>query len=107
LAAVSSPLTACSSFVLMAGMIKRLVDYPFVFVRLRCDVCKRAGGYRLTRLAVKFGSEILLDDLIIRLSADCAWRDDHRATCGARFVDLPPNRPPDLPPAMRRLRVVK
>jgi hypothetical protein len=87
--------------------IRRLVDYPIVFVRLRCDACKRAGGYRLARLAVKFGSEILLDDLIVRLSADCAWRDDPRATCGARFVDLPQTRPPDLPPAMRRLRVVK
>ena len=51
--------------------LHRLVDFPYVLVRLRCELCKRAGSYRLARLATKFGSEILLDDLIVRLSADC------------------------------------
>jgi hypothetical protein len=64
---------------------------------------KRAGAYRLARLAVKFGAEILLDDLIVRLSADCPWRDDPRGGCGARFEDLPPQRPPDLPGAVAAL----
>jgi hypothetical protein len=50
---------------------------------------------------------MLLDDLIVRLSADCPWRDDPRGSCGARFADLPPTPPPDLPPALMRLRVVK
>jgi hypothetical protein len=36
-----------------------------------CDVCKQAGPYRLARPAVKYGAEILLDDLIVRLSSDC------------------------------------
>jgi hypothetical protein len=85
--------------------IRRLVDYPWVLVRVRCELCKRAGAYRLARLAVKFGAEILLDDLIVRLSSDCPWRDDPRGSgCGARFSDLPPRRPPDLPSA-GRLRV--
>jgi len=49
---------------------------------------------------------ILLDDLIVRLSSDCPWRDDPRGSgCGAQFADLPPRRPPDMP-AARRLRVV-
>jgi hypothetical protein len=50
-------------------------------------------------LAVKFGSEILLGDLVLRLSADCAWRDDPRGRCelgiaGAPYIfsDLPPRR---------------
>ena len=74
-------------------------------VRLRCDICKRAGAYRLARLAVKFGSEILLDDLLVRLSADCPWRDEPRGSgCGACFADLPPRRPPDLP--RKRLHVI-
>jgi len=64
-----------------------------VLVRLRCDTCKRAGSYRLARLAVKYGVEILLDDLLARLSADCPWRDDLRGTCGARFADMAPGRP--------------
>jgi hypothetical protein len=88
----------------MSG-IRRLVDYPWVLVRVRCEVCKRAGTYRLARLAARYGSEILLDDLIARISADCAWRDDPRGKgCGAYFSDLPPRRPPDMP--ARALRVV-
>jgi hypothetical protein len=66
--------------------VRRLVDFPYVLVRLRCDVCKRAGAYRLARLAVKYGTQILLDDLIVRLSADCPWRDDPRGGCGAPFA---------------------
>jgi hypothetical protein len=86
--------------------VRRLVDFPYVLVRLRCELCKRKGSYRLARLATKYGSEVLLDDLIVRLSSDCPWRDDPRGTaCGAQFSDLPPRRPPDMPVA-RRLRVI-
>jgi hypothetical protein len=60
----------------MGMVIRRLVDFPYVLVRLRCDACKRAGSYRLARLAVKYRAEILL-------SAECPWRDDPRGTCGA------------------------
>lgn len=91
----------------MGMIVRRLVDFPYVLVRLRCDACKRAGAYRLARLAVKYGAEILLDDLLLRLSSDCPWRDDPRGTCGVRFTDLPPRRPPDLPPAALRFRIVK
>ena len=66
-------------------MLRRLVDFPYVLVRLRCDLCRRAGAYRLVRLAVKFGSEILLDDLLLRLSADCPWRTIH-AGVGAERI---------------------
>jgi hypothetical protein len=66
----------------MSG-VRRLVDYPWVLVRVRCEMCKRAGAYRLARLAVKYGAEILLDDLIVRLSFDCPWRDEPRGSCGA------------------------
>jgi hypothetical protein len=87
----------------------RLVDYPYVLVRLRCDICKRAGGYRLARLAVKFGADIDIDELVVRISADCPYRDARRRkdNCGAYLCDLKgPPRPPDLPPAMIKLRVV-
>jgi hypothetical protein len=47
-----------------AMQVRRLVDFPYVLVRLRCELCKRAGAYRLARLAVRYGSEILLDDLL-------------------------------------------
>ena len=87
--------------------VRRLADFPYVLVRLRCDICKRAGSYRLARLAVKSGAEILLEDLLLRLSADCPWRDEPRGTCGVRFTDMPPRRPPDLPGALMRFRVMK
>jgi hypothetical protein len=88
--------------------VHRLVDFPYVLVRLRCDACKSAGSYRLARLAVKYGAEILLDDLLVRLSADCPWRDDpRRDRCSARFTDMPARRPPDLPAGLMKLRVVK
>ena len=90
----------------MEGKQSRLA-MTWSLVRLRCDACKRAGSYRLARLAVKYGAEILLDDLLVRLSADCPWRDDPRGTCGARFTDLPPRRPPDLPLAPMRFRVMR
>ena len=61
--------------------VQRLVDFPYVLVRLRCDTCKRAGAYRLARLGVEYGAEILLDDLLVRLSADCPWRDEPRGSC--------------------------
>jgi hypothetical protein len=87
-----------------------LVDFPYVLVRLPCDTCKRAGSYRLARLAVKYGAEILLDDLLVRLSADCPWRDDRRGSCGARFADMRRHRldrsvrgPDRLVPAALRL----
>jgi hypothetical protein len=85
--------------------IRRLADYPWVRVRLDCAVCKRSGTYRLARLAAKYGSEILLDHLVARISADCAWRDDPRGSgCGAYLSDLPPRRPPDMP--ARAMRVI-
>jgi len=55
----------------------------------------------LARLAVKYGAEVLLDDLI---SSDCPWRDERRGSCGARFSDLPPRRLPDMP--TRAMRVI-
>jgi hypothetical protein len=61
------------------------IDFPYVLVRFRCDLCKRAWAYRLARLAVKYGSEILLDDLILRLSAI--------RRC-FKIIGTPPNFPP-------------
>ena len=40
--------------------------YPFVVVRIGCDLCERAGAYRLARLAEKFGAGISLDELLSR-----------------------------------------
>jgi hypothetical protein len=87
-----------------------LFTYPYVIVRLRCERCQRHGGYRLTRLILKFGPNITMDELLMRLTADCPWWEDRgrgALGCRARYCDLdPPRRPPDLPPALR-MRVIK
>ena len=86
----------------------RLSAYPYVLVRIGCERCQRSGRYRLARLAARYGPEILLAELLMHLTADCAAanpRHPYRGGCKARFVDLdPPRRPPDEP--ARRMRVV-
>jgi hypothetical protein len=97
-------------------MVERLYELPWIVVRVGCNLCGRIGQYRLARLAARFGPEIRLDDLLDRLAADCPWRrhpgqrraGKYDVKCHAAFEDLIFTRPPpDLPPAMRRLRVVR
>lgn len=45
-----------------------LLTYPYVRVRIACDYCNRKGGYRLARLAEKFGANIPLYELLKRLA---------------------------------------
>jgi ATP-dependent DNA ligase len=90
----------------------RLAFYPFVVVRISCRVCTRSGSYRLARLAAKYGPEITLRGLTARFSYDCLWRAEARSkkgksACGVYLPDLEHRRPPDLPPGMVKLRLVK
>ncbi|HEX2140577.1 MAG TPA: hypothetical protein VHG33_12795 [Woeseiaceae bacterium] len=86
-----------------------LAQYPYVVVRISCELCARRGRYRLARLAAKYGPETPLDMLLAQLTADCAARDarhPYRSGCKARFSDLDqPRRPPDNPALT--LRVVR
>jgi hypothetical protein len=89
-----------------------LAFYPFVVVRIACCVCSRRGSYRLARLAAKFGPEITLDDLTARFSYDCLWRAEARSkrgvsSCGVYLPDLDQPLPPDLPPSLVKLRLIK
>ena len=89
-----------------------LALYPFVVVRIACRVCSRSGAYRLARLAAKYGPEISLRDLTERFSYDCLWRAEARSkrgvsACGVYLPDLEQPRPPDAPPGMVKLRLVK
>src|SRR4051794_16239234 len=49
----------------------KLASYPFVIVRIGCELCRRNGEYRLARLAAKYGATIDMDDLLSRLTVDC------------------------------------
>lgn len=91
----------------------RLALYPFVVVRIACRQCSRRGAYRLARLAARFGPETTLRELLDRFSTDCLWRAERRgkakdaATCGIFLQDLEQPKPPDLPPGMVKLRIIK
>jgi hypothetical protein len=89
-----------------------LALYPFVVVRIACRVCSRRGSYRLARLAAKFGPEITLGELTARFSYDCLWQAEARgkravSSCGVYLPDLDQPRPPDLPPGLVKLRLIK
>jgi hypothetical protein len=98
-------------------MVERLLDFPWVIVRVDCPLCPhRKGQYRLVRLAEKFGADIQLCDLIDQIAIDCPrkslqWKrspNEYAPRCKARFTDLEAvsRPPPDLPPTMRKLRVI-
>jgi hypothetical protein len=46
------------------------------------------ADYQLARLAVEFGDEILLDDLIVRLLADCPWRNAPRGSLRGELLRI-------------------
>ena len=79
----------------------------------RLPSCARdAAHIDLARLAAKYGPEITLRDLMERFSYDCLWRAEARSkagksACGVYLPDLEHKRPPDMPPGMVRLRLVK
>ena len=81
----------------------RLVDYPWVVVRVDCVLCQRTGRYRLARLAARYGPEQSLAGLLADLAQDCPWwRTNPRKyepRCGIRFLDLDHNLPPPDHPA--------
>jgi hypothetical protein len=100
---------------LMSDIVaKRLVEHleRAGFAVIPCRVCPRQGSYRLARLAAKFGPEISLRELIDRFSYDCLWRAEARSkrgqsAYGVYLPDLEQKRPPDGPPGIVKLRLVK
>jgi hypothetical protein len=63
-------------------------------------------------LAAKFGPEISFRDLADRFSYDCLWRAEAhgkkgKSACGVYLPILSHLRPPDAPPGMVKLRLVK
>ena len=99
-------------------MVERLSDFPWVIVRIDCPLCPhRKGPYRLARLAETYGADILLCDLIDGIAFDCPrkslpWErspNQYDPRCKARFTDLKAasRPPPDVPPIMRKLMVIR
>jgi hypothetical protein len=96
-------------------MVDRLSDFPWVIVRVGCNLCSRQGEYRLARLAAKYGSEISLNELLDKIAHDCPRRrhpkdrraEEYDSPCGAHFLDFDrPPRPPDRPSSKRKFTVI-
>ena len=96
--------------------VRCLAEYPYIVVRIACAMCPaRQGAYRLARLAEKFGADTAIEDVLARIAFDCPYPPPHKARgnqyhprCHVRLPDLEGNPPPpNLPPALMALRVVK
>ena len=92
--------------------LDKLASFPYVKVRLACRKCSREGGYKLARLADKYGANVRMDDLLRMLVGDCKFIDPRHPfapRCGAYFADFDrPPKPPDLlTEGRRRMRVVE
>lgn len=94
----------------------RLSGYPYVVVRVACQLCPRRGAYRLVRLGALLGPEATLEELVAHVSRDCPYRSEisrrkerkYVPGCKAYLPDLErPHPPPDLPPGLMRLRVIR
>jgi hypothetical protein len=91
-------------------MPDKLADFLYVSVRLVCRKRSRKGSYRLARLASRYGSEIRLPEFLAFLVGECdLWETNRpwKRACGAFFVDLERPKPPDLPAAMTKPRLIK
>jgi hypothetical protein len=82
---------------------KTLADYPFILVRLSCDLCPRRGRYRLARLVARFGADADLDQVRRELARPCHRLENKgtamRPGCRVEYSDLRygSQRSPDLP----------
>jgi hypothetical protein len=77
-----------------------LATFPYVVVRIACRNCKRRGSYRLARLAERYGADTTLEELLIKVTADCNLASNRTGRPGCRaayFPDLDRSQP-DFPP---------
>lgn len=66
-----------------------LSTYPFDQVRIRCDLCGRAGRYNRGRLIARFGAQMSMPELLGRMTADCPERRAlFSGSCQAIYPDL-------------------
>jgi hypothetical protein len=74
--------------------------------------CARGAGRIVSLDGREIRAEIALRDLTDRFAYDCMWRAEAhgkkgKSGCGVYLPDLEQPRPPDVPPGMVKLRLVK
>ena len=64
-------------------------DFPTVRIEVECKKCGRHGRYRKATLIEKYGSDIVLPDLLALLASDCEFRNKlGNQGCGALYPAL-------------------
>jgi hypothetical protein len=66
----------------------KLRDYPSSTVRFVCEKCGRAGQYSKQHLIWRFGADITLPDLSVRI-ANCERSEKMNTACAVRYSDWP------------------
>lgn len=65
----------------------KVCDYPGEMVRFMCKKCGRMGQYRKQHLIDRFGSDVTLSDLRVKI-ANCEENGKTPDACGAQYVGL-------------------
>ena len=64
-------------------------DFPTDRIEVECKKCGRHGRYRKATLIEKYGSDIVLPDLLALLAGDCEFRNKlGNQGCGAPYPAL-------------------
>jgi hypothetical protein len=84
-----------------------LAVYPYVAVRVACHNCRRRGVYRLARLAERLGADATLNEVLMRITADCHLASNRTGRPGCRVAYFPDLEQADTAPPQRApLRVI-
>ncbi len=78
--------------------VRRLVDYPYVVVKVRCWRCPYLKGYRVARLAARLGPDIDLHAMLDLLECGRGRPKKLRKLqdfCGVIYADLMQEPAPD------------
>ncbi len=68
----------------LSGSIK-LRDYPHEMVRFMCKKCGRMGQYRKQHLINRYGPDITLPDLRVKI-ANCERQGKMHDACGVHYI---------------------
>ncbi|WP_420104171.1 hypothetical protein [Bosea sp. (in: a-proteobacteria)] len=89
--------------------------YPWIVVRFACTNCRTYSNVRLALLAERFGATTTIGELLAEFHHNCPHRPRKRngrimhrdIPCGGYCPDLGATLPPDLPPSLTGLTLIK
>ena len=99
----------------LPGLHTTLQYYPWIVVRFACTKCRTYSNVRLAVLAERFGATMTIELLLAKFHANCPHRPRHKkgrsipweSPCGGYCPDLGTTLPPDLPPSLTGLTLIK